>query len=320
MTTDSSHPHDSRRPIPERVDAQTLRELSQVDPAAALIASLEEWAAIILVIALNVWAQSIWLYLLSVLFIGARQHALGVIAHDASHYRYLPNHSRNDLIANLLLSWPVFASVEGFRRFHGPHHQHTNLEGDGNRLLWKTHDERGALAPEWVYPKSMGGLVAVLVRRGAFVTGVRWILRGIVGPFIVKPRMPLLGVRVLFFAGFAAALTLFQVWDAFFWYWIVPFCTWHITIQYMRLICEHSAIECDEPEYQVTRTTIPTWLESVFILPRNVGYHIEHHWYPSVPFYRLPELHRYLMSREGFSAHANIKRSVFDSLRECIRP
>jgi fatty acid desaturase len=97
-------------------------------------------------------------------------------------------------------------------------------------------------------------------------------------------------------------------------YWIVPYCTWHIAIQYPRIICEHSAVESDEAEYAITRTTIPTWLESIFILPCNVGYHIEHHWYPSVPFYRLPDLHQQLMAREGFQRHAVVRRSVFASL------
>jgi fatty acid desaturase len=58
----------------------------------------------------------------------------------------------------------------------------------------------------------------------------------------------------------------------------------------------------------------------VFVLPRNVGFHLEHHWYPSVPFYRLPELHRLLMAREGFKQHAVIGRSLTASLSECVRP
>ena len=61
-------------------------------------------------------------------------------------------------------------------------------------------------------------------------------------------------------------------------------------------------------------------LEKFFILPRNIGYHIEHHWYPSVPFYRLPELHRLLMARNGFRAHAVVRRSVVISLGERIKP
>src|SRR5688572_32974567 len=73
------------------------------------------------------------------------------------------------------------------------------------------------------------------------------------------------------------------------------------------------------PGYQVTRTTIPTRLESLFILPRNIGYHIEHHWYPSVPFYRLPELHERLLRVPGYRLDANIQRSVLHALLECTK-
>jgi fatty acid desaturase len=110
----------------------------------------------------------------------------------------------------------------------------------------------------------------------------------------------MLAAKFAFYASVVGALTFFGGWSPFLLYWIVPYCTWHIAVQYTRLICEHSAVESDEAEYAITRTTIPTWLESIFILPCNVGYHIEHHWYPSVPFYRLPDLYQLLMAREGF--------------------
>ncbi len=56
------------------------------------------------------------------------------------------------------------------------------------------------------------------------------------------------------------------------------------------------------------------------VSPCNVGYHIEHHWYPSVPFYRLPDLHKELMAREGFRRHAVVRRSILASLGECLKP
>ena len=252
-------------------------------------------------------------------FIGARQHALLILGHDASHYRYLRTRWQNDLFGNLFLMWPTFASVEGFRKFHGTHHQYTNLANDGNRDLWHTHNAEGELEPEWVFPKTRLGLALMLLRRAAFVTGISWILRGLVGSsFIPSPRW-MVAARLAFYVSAACLLTLFDAWPGLVWYWLVPFCTWHIAAQYIRLICEHSAVEAEEGEYRVTRTTIPTWLESIFILPRNVGFHLEHHWYPSVPFYRLPELHQFLMLREGFQANAVVKRSVFASLGECIK-
>jgi fatty acid desaturase len=314
------HPHNTSRTIPERLPPAKLKELSELQPARALIATAEEWAIIAAAIAVCSFYWHPVLYVIAVMIIGSRQHALLILGHDASHYRYLRTRWQNDLFANLFLMWPTFASVEGFRKFHGTHHQYTNLAKDGNRQLWHTHNAEGELAPEWVFPKTRTGLALMLLRRAAFLTGISWILRGLVGSSLIPSPRWMVAARIAFYASVAAALTVFGAWADLVWYWLVPFCTWHIAAQYMRLICEHSAVESDEDEYRVTRTTLPTWLESVFILPRNVGYHLEHHWYPSVPFYRLHELHRLLAEREGFRAHAVVRRSVLTSLGECIRP
>ncbi len=314
------HPHNSSRTIPERLPPSKIKELSVLDPAKALAATAGEWVSIAVAIALCSYFWHPALYLLTVMFVGARQHALIIMGHDASHYRYLPTRWQNELFGNLFLMWPVFASVEAFRKFHGPHHQFTNLPNDGNRHIWYTHDAAGELEPGWTFPKTRLGLALVLLRRAFFLTGLFWIVRGLVGASLIPSPHWLLAAKLAFYGSVVGALTYFGAWYAFLLYWIVPYCTWHIAIQYARLICEHSAVESEEEEYAITRTTIPTWLESIFILPRNVGYHIEHHWYPSVPFYRLPELHRQLMAREGFRRNAVVKHSVLASLGECVRP
>jgi fatty acid desaturase len=314
------HPHNTSRTIPERLPATTVKELSRLEPSRVLAATAGEWLSIAAVIAL---CTSFWhpvLYVIAVMFIGARQHALIIMGHDASHYRYLPKRWQNELLANLFLMWPVFASVEAFRKFHSTHHQYTDLPQDGNRHIWYTHDAAGELAPDWVFPKTRACLVLLLLRRAFFLTGAFWIVRGLVGSSLIPSPHWMVAARIVFYMSVVGSLTIFSAWYAFILYWIVPYCTWHIAIQYARIICEHSAVESEEEEYGITRTTIPTLLESIFILPCNVGYHIEHHWYPSVPFYRLPDLHERLLAREGFRQHAVIRRSVFASLGECVRP
>ncbi|MGD9501305.1 MAG: fatty acid desaturase family protein [Methyloceanibacter sp.] len=313
------HPHNTARLIPERLPPAKIKELSQLRPAKAIAATAGQWAAIALAIALCTTFWHPALYVLAVLIIGSSQHALLILGHDASHFRTLPVRWQNDLFANLFMMWPAFASVEGFRKFHGTHHQYTSLPNDGNRHIWYTHDAAGDLAPDWQFPKTRMALAWLLLRRAAFLTGAFWIVRGLVGSTLVPSPGWMRAARFCFYASGAAALTYLGAWQAFFLYWIVPFCTWHIAMQYIRLICEHSAVESDEEEYSITRTTIPTFLESVFILPCNVGYHLEHHWYPSVPFYHLPRLHQALMERPGFREHAVVRRSVFRSLGECVR-
>ena len=314
------HPHNTSRSIPERLTSEKIKELSRVEPAKAIAATAGEWASIAAAIALCTYFWNPLLYVLAVMFIGARQHALIIMGHDASHYRYLPKRWQNELFSNLFLMWPVFASVEGFRKFHSTHHQYTNLSNDGNRHIWYTHDAAGELAPDWQFPKTRTGLALLLLRRAAFFTGLFWIVRGVVGSSLVPSPHWMVAARIAFYLSAAGLLTWFGVWYEFLLYWIVPYCTWHIAIQYARIICEHSAVESEEEEYAITRTTVPTLLESIFILPCNVGYHLEHHWYPSVPYYRLPELHRELMKREGFRKHAVVRRSILISLGECVRP
>ena len=46
------HPHNTSRTIPERLPPAKLKELSVLQPARALIATAEEWAAIAAAIAL----------------------------------------------------------------------------------------------------------------------------------------------------------------------------------------------------------------------------------------------------------------------------
>ena len=314
------HPHNTSRAIPERLPAEVVKRLSTLDPVRVIAATAWQWSAIAAAIAFCTFFWHPVLYVLAIMFIGARQHALIIMGHDASHYRYLPKRWQNELFANLLLMWPVFASVEAFRKFHSTHHQYTNLPNDGNRHIWYTHDAAGELAPDWVFPKTRAGLAILLLRRAFFLTGLFWIVRGLVGSSLIASPHWMIAARIAFYLFLAGALTVFGAWYAFLLYWIVPYCTWHIAIQYARIICEHSAVESEEEEYGITRTTIPTLLESIFVLPCNVGYHIEHHWYPSVPFYRLPDLHQQLMSREGFLKHAVIRRSAFISLSECVRP
>jgi fatty acid desaturase len=330
MSADS-HEHDYARGVPDRLPAALVRELSRIEPSRALLAVASEWLGIATGIALYMWRPGVWTLLPVVIWIGARQHALAIIAHDASHYRFLRQRWANDLFGNLLLAWPVFISVAGtakggecpktagFRHFHGAHHKHFDEVGDGNRALWRTHDADGRLQPEWVYPKTRLGLALVLLRRGLLATGVRWIVRGVLSVLVIKEPGWARLCRVVCYAGLATWLTASGHWREFMLLWVLPLCTWHVVVQYMRLIAEHSAVRSHDLEFQGTRTTLATPLERLLMLPRNVGYHLEHHWYPSVPCYRLPELHAALMATPRFAAAADISPSLLHSLASVTR-
>lgn len=313
------HPHDLMGTVPERLDPSVVRRLSVIAPRRALAAIASEWLLIAVTIGVALRVDAWWTSVAACVLIGARQHALMVLAHDASHFRLLPNRALNDWVANLLLAWPTFISVQGFRHFHGDHHRFLNQEGDGNRKLWGTHDARGQRSREWTYPKTPWGLALTLLRRGLLATGAFWMVRGLIGGFMFGAPPLAQVVRPLLWCGVGWVLGVVDGWWAFLLYWVVPYCTWHVVAQYVRLICEHSNVRSDDPRYADTRSTTPGWLGRLLVLPRNIGYHIEHHWYPSVPFYRLPELHACLAAQAGYRAHARHGRSIVASLRQCVR-
>jgi fatty acid desaturase len=305
--------------VPIRLDPVRLRELSRIRPWRALSIVLAQWAVILGTAALCETVRHLVAYVAAVFVIGARQHALTVVVHDAVHYRFLPEKRWNDWIANVLAGWPTFLPVELFRAAHGPHHRYLGEKRDGNRIAWKTHDPAGALNPEWTYPKSGFGLAWKILRRASGWTGLLWITRGLGTPATLRWRFPRTALFISYHAMVLVCALLTGAGRPILMYWIVPYCTWHIAIQYVRLVCEHSGRISDHRGFNSTRSTVPGFIGRAFVLPCHVGYHIEHHWYPSVPSYNLPELHRVFSEDSVFVLRANVQRSIGASLRQCIR-
>ncbi len=320
MSEDSDpHPHQPVAKIPVQLAVDRLRILSRIDRTRALSALLGDWLVIAAAIGFALYLDWLPATALAVIVIGGRQHALTVVTHDAVHFRFLADRGLNDWVAELLAAWPVFLSVRVFRIVHAPHHRFLAEPGDGNRRAWRTHAADGELRPEWTYPKSRLGLAATILRRAALLTGALWIVRGLIAPFVVRRPASELIARAAFYGLSAWAIHALGAWVEFLTLWVLPYCTWHMVAQYTRLICEHSGRISLQPGFELTRSTSPGPLGRFFILPHNIGYHLEHHWYPSVPWYNLPKLRVALRDDPSFVSGANIQHSLIASLRQCLR-
>ena len=74
--------------------------------------------------------------------------------------------------------------------------------------------------------------------------------------------------------------------------WVVPALTVLQPILRLRAICEHGAVVDYSSPLTAARTNIgPGWLMWL-LFPHHVNYHLEHHIYPSIPHYNLPDCHR----------------------------
>ena len=113
-------------------------------------------------------------------------------------------------------------------------------------------------------------------------------------------------------------ITVFHLWVPFTLFWLVPFLTWMQFAFHIRSIAEHFAMPVREGVFAKTRTTIATVFERMFLVPKNVGYHLEHHLYPSVTFFNLPKLHRLLMEKPTYHATAHVTRGYWRVVIECL--
>jgi fatty acid desaturase len=72
------------------------------------------------------WGWNVPVVALAVVLVGALQHRLAGLGHEAAHYTLLRNKLFNDLVGDVFCMFPVLSTVHFYRVFHLAHHQYTN--------------------------------------------------------------------------------------------------------------------------------------------------------------------------------------------------
>ena len=303
----SEHDH---RNLELKLEAQRLKPLFKIKPQIHAGAMAMNWLIIASTMIFCIHFFNPALYVLAILIIGARMHALAILMHDATHFRFLKNRRWNDLITNLTTMYPIFSSIDQYRQNHLRHHQHLNTEHDPD---WVAKFGKR----EFTFPKTRLEFILTVLSYFTLIQGIRdtlWFLRRF-GSSEKKAKTGRLNyVRLAFYVVLATVLTLTGGWAYFGLYWVIPYLTTFFMFQYIRSVAEHFG----ELEYDhllsSTRTVRANWLERFFLSPHNVGYHLEHHLYPGVPFYNLPRLHRLLMVDAEYREKAHITEGYLSGL------
>lgn len=294
---------------PAAIDPQRIKELSTLSPWRTFAAIALDWAIIAGVIALanagiaakETLVVQIALYAVAVAIIAGRMHGFGGVMHDIAHGRFMRNTRLADWIGDVLLAWPVLASVDGYRSNHLAHHSHTNTDQDPDWVikLGRAH---------FTFPQSLFSALSNALGYAIGVNAVRDMrdaLARMKGGR--KPSTAKKVARLSFYAAVVLGLTLADAWMGFLLYWVVPFFTAFFFFLYVRSVAEHfgpTMMHADA--LTASRTVIPKAWERWFFCPHNLNYHLDHHLYPSVPFYNLPKLHSALMADEAYVAQAHI--------------
>jgi fatty acid desaturase len=295
------------------IDPKLVKQLSVLQPWRTVAAIAGDWVVVGLAIAVSQYFQNIAIYILAVIVIGGRQQALGALMHEFAHYRFINNKAISEWVGDVFVAWPIMASVDAYRNNHLAHHRYTNTDQDPDWVV--TFGTR-----KFTFPQEWQSIVLSLV-------GYLAIVGSLLDMFEAIQRLAKLDrstrtykiIRLAYYAAIAVVLTLTGAWLGFLLYWVVPFLTVFFCVLYIRGVAEHFGSMDYSDELGSTRTVIPFFWENWLISPHRVNYHLEHHIYPSVPFYNLVKLHRAMMANPEYAARAHITHGYSVGLvRECL--
>jgi fatty acid desaturase len=299
--------------FPSILTGLEIKRLSALQPSRFFAALGVDVLILLLAILISERIGGWLVYGTAVIVIGSRLHALAILMHEATHYRATPTRWLNEMVGEYL-AMPVLIKMQEYRKTHFAHHSHVNTSDDPDWIR-KLGDM------DFAFPKSALEIGGMLL---PFATGVKF--------FILLRKLKqqssnyaqssttqsrLVVARSIAIVVIVSLSIVLKFWTLLIFYWIIPLLTSTMVFFQIRSVAEHFAIASDHA-FNRTRTVISPFWEAWLLAPHNVNYHLEHHLYPSVPFYRLPELHNRAMASEEYCEKAHITRGYLTGLfREC---
>lgn len=288
--------------------------LTTISNSRALLAIALDWALIAACFVAASHFPHPLMYLPSAILIARTQLALAVLMHESAHGTLLSNRRLNDIAGQLFAAAPLMLVMDFYRSGHLQHHRAPMAADDPVATTFGIDD----------YPVTRRELCWRLF---ADATGIGYFLsvrklararqRG------RKPQRPALhykrfyaiasivavqGVMIgLLAAAGHAALYLGL--------WVLPAVTLLPLFGRIRAITEHAGYRASADQRFSARTVVRRSWQTFFVGPHRIHYHIEHHEYPCVPFYRLHHVHA-MMAQQGRLPAANLYRSYGQVLKD----
>ena len=297
--------HNSVAAVREGASEQ-VKALSRVNNLRFIRDISLQWLIIIAAIGGAIWNGHLLAFVVAIIVIATRQHALGILMHDGTHYRLLTNRMLNNAVSDLFCALPVGMLTSRYQYEHRLHHRYLNTDRDPYWLEFEKDSD-------WHWPKRKLEAITVFIRdllginmRAMAPVLYRW--SPWANHFSQKDAPPALtlGERLRvygLYGALAVGLTLSHGWIYFLVLWMLPLSTLVIAFIRIRTVGEHLAI-ANETELNASRHTDATLLERWTICPFNINYHLDHHLFPSVPYYNLPQLHKVLLKNDEYRSHA----------------
>ncbi|MCH9688216.1 MAG: fatty acid desaturase [Deltaproteobacteria bacterium] len=221
----------------------------------------------------------------------AAQRAFLTLVHDASHKLYSEDRATNDLLADFFAAGFIGMLLRKYRKIHLAHHAANGSADDPEYFGYEVVTRAGGMA-RFILRYALGFEILYLLRKYHVgqdeYLGAKRIRKGSVDDVRRFEKLSIVTSQLALLAAMWAGgcLYLYPV-------WAYVAMSWSPLLSRLRFLAEHPG------HGQLTKSTRGTWWELVYFAPYHFNFHLEHHLWPSLPPYRLPEAHDSLL-RSGF--------------------
>lgn len=234
----------------------------------------------------NVLSYTYLFYSLFFIFsiIIARQlRALENIVHFGSHYNITLKKDINDKIVNIFCAFPVMQEIKSYRSFHLKHHNKYGSNTDPCKIRFEDigTSSSNSLAGYFLF------IVASLPKY--FYNYYKQI----------GTNFKLLGIYIAYhIILFTVNSTMVDINFA-----IIFLVTYNFSL-FMILPVIRSVAEYDEHNYKCSDSLVGTTFNNLTIIdhllfhPTGDAYHVVHHLFPAIPWWKQKEAHRYLLNND----------------------
>lgn len=270
------------------------------------------WGLMLLGIGAYVIHPSWWTFLFAFAVVTSRMGALLAISHEAQHANFLPSKKWNHIIAAWLCAYPIGSIYGSSRAVHMAHHKLLGTAEDPDRNFHR--EDNKATRRDFV------GHFAKLVLGGQLWTVI--FLNGVLRPMKKEAKTAVVLTR----RGHPEILNLVPVqliiwgclwlatgqWWLYFVLWLMPIFTTGTFLGFLRGFVDHARLGGEKSgpmEGRLVTVVKAGFIARAYLAPYDFHYHAEHHLFPSVPHYYLPELHRLLQQNQSLSDLYIVRKS-----------
>ncbi len=285
---------DLKRRLGEAVPHEVLKTLHRKDPARHFAVALRQLVLLAAAFVLGWTVDSLWVRIPCALVIGVVVFDGTVLLHEVVHKAVFDgDRPRAYRLLGLAYALPSGISPTQFTRWHLDHHNELGSQTDDPKRA-RLSPKRNSRWLKLLY--ATPALFPIYFRAARAETATyppetRSVIR--------RERLGAIGLHL----SAAAAVWLLGGFSRFLWLYAIPVFLVFPPAFTLNRLGQHYDIVPGEPAKWSTRMARSRFWEYVYLWS---NYHLEHHYFPAVPFYRLPDLNAALVpffEAEGIRPH-----------------